>query len=225
MPNPTYTYVGDTDLLYILTKIKGVLDGTGIAPGYVQKETGKVLSSNDFTNELLTKLNGITESADAVSWTQSQATGVKIAEITINGTAIDVYVPSAGTVDTEMSDSSTNAVQNNVIKSYVDSAVSAVIQIKFDADTTGLGYTSLSDLQTKHPIGAAGTIYLVQNGASGTNSKDEYFWNSATNPGSYEKFGTTDIDLSGYVQSSDLAEISTGDIDTMFTTVFGNSGT
>lgn len=39
---PNYTYVGDTDLLYILTKIKNVLDGTGgYTPGYVQKETGK----------------------------------------------------------------------------------------------------------------------------------------------------------------------------------------
>lgn len=224
MPGTSYNYVGNTDLLYVLTKIKGVLDGTGFAPGYVQKETGKGLSTNDLTNALLTKLNGIAEGADAVSWNQTQVSGTKIAEITINGTTVNVYVPesTAVVVDTAMSDTSTNAVQNKVIKQYVDDAVGAVIQIKFDADTTGQGYSSLSDLQTKHPTGEAGTIYLVQNSGSGTNTKDEYFWNSATTPGTYEKFGTTDVDLSGYVQSSQLVEITTSDIDTMFNSVFGN---
>ena len=224
MPNPTYTYVGDTDLLYILNKIKNVLDGTGgYTPGYVQKETGKGLSTNDFTTALLTKLNGIADGADSVTWTQTQATGTKVAEIDINGTTIDVYVPTGQTItiDTAMSSTSENAVQNKVIKAYVDDAVAAVIQIKFDADTTGQGYTSLTDLQTKHPVGAPGTIYLVQNSGTSPNTKDEYFWDS--NSLSYEKFGTTDIDLSGYVQSTDLAEITTSDIDTMFNTVFGNN--
>lgn len=224
MPGTNYNYVGNTDLLYVLTKIKGVLDGTGFAPGYVQKETGKGLSTNDLTNTLLTKLNGIAEGADSVAWNQTQVSGTKIAEITINGTTVNVYVPesTAVIVDTTMSDTSTNAVQNKVIKQYVDDAVGAVIQIKFDADTTGQGYASLADLQTKHPTGEPGTIYLVQNSGSGTNTKDEYFWNSATTPGTYEKFGTTDVDLSGYVQSSQLVEITTSDIDTMFNSVFGN---
>lgn len=217
---PNYNYIGNTDTLYILNKLKSVLDGTGYAPGYVQKETGKGLSTNDLTNTLLTKLNGIAEGADAVSWSQTQATGTKIATITINGTDIDIYVPAGLVVDTSMSDVSENAVQNKVIKQYVDDAVGSVVQIKFDADTTGQGYASLTDLQTKHPTGAAGTIYLVQNGGSSPNSKDEYFWNSSSS--SYEKFGTTDVDLSGYVQSSQLVEITTSDIDAMFNSVFGS---
>lgn len=216
-------YIGDTDTLYLLNKLKAVLDGTsGFTPGYVKKESGKGLSTEDFTTALLTKLNGISESADAVSWSQIQQSGVKVATVTINGTDIDIYVPTQTqiTIDDAMSDSSENAVQNKVIKGYVDSAVAGVVGIKFDADTTGQGYTSLSDLQTKHPTGDSGTIYLVQNGAStGSNTKDEYFWN--TNSSSYEKFGTTDVDLSGYVQSSDLVEVSTADIDSMFNTVFG----
>lgn len=216
-------YIGSTDILYILTKIKAVLDGT-LGTGYVAKETGKGLSANDFTNELLTKLNGIQDGADAVAWSQIQQSGTKIATVTINGTDIDIYIPTstAITVDDAMSDSSTNPVQNKVIKSYVDTAVGAVIGIKFDADTTGAGYTSLSDLQTKHPTGESGTIYLVQNTGSSPNSKDEYFWNSAGSTPGYEKFGTTDIDLSGYVKTTDLVEITTSDIDSMFNTVFGS---
>ena len=135
-------YIGSVDTLYILNKIKAVLDGTNsLGPGYVQKETGKGLSQENFTTTLLNKLNGIQDGADAVAWSQTQQTGTKIAEITINGTTIDVYIPTstAITVDDAMSDSSTNPVQNKVIKSYVDTAVGAVVQIKFDADTTGAG--------------------------------------------------------------------------------------
>lgn len=218
-------YIGSTDTLYLIQKIKAVLDGSlTLGPGYVQKVNGKTLSTNDFTDALLTKLNGISDSADAVSWSQTQQSGTKVATITINGTDIDVYVPAGQsiTIDDAMSDSSENAVQNKVIKSYVDTAVGAVVQIKFDADTTGAGYTSLTDLQTKHPVGAGGTIYLVQNTGSSPNSKDEYFWNSSGSTPAYEKFGSTDVDLSGYVKTTDLVEITTGDIDTMFNNVFGS---
>lgn len=213
----TIEYIGNVDTLYILTKLKAVLDG-----GYVAQEAGKGLSTEDFTTALLTKLNGIQAGATATSFDRTVTSGTKIATITINGTAIDIYTPTIPTLDTAMSSTSTKGVQNKVIKKYVDDAVGAVIQIKFDADTTGLGYTSLSDLQTKHPTGENGTIYLVQNSGSSPNAKDEYFWNSATTPGSYEKFGTTDVDLSGYVQTSDLVEISASDIDSMFASVFGS---
>lgn len=213
----TINYVGNTDTLYILNKLKAVLDGTsGFTPGYVQKVSGKQLSTEDFTSALLTKLNGISDSADAVEWNQIAAsTGTKIAEITINGTKIDVYVPASAviTVDTAMSNTSENAVQNKVIKGYVDSAIASVTSIEFRV------------VQTLPQEGENGVIYLVPNGGSGTNVKDEYVWIPGTggNPGSWEKIGTTDVDLSGYVQTSDLVEVSTSDIDTMFNTVFGNT--
>lgn len=222
----TYNYIGDANLTYMLTCIKNVLEGNSggsgqtaydFAPGYVKKETGKGLSANDFTDILLTKLNGITESADAVSVTQVVQTGTKVATVTINDTDIDIYVPTV-TIDSAMSSSSENPVQNKVIKEYVDTAVGAVVQIKFDADTTGQGYTSLTDLQTKHPTGANGTIYLVQNTGTGTNTKDEYFWDS--NSLTYEKFGSTDIDLSNYVQKTDLAVVSDATILAAFNNVF-----
>ena len=209
----TINYIGNTDTLYILNKLKAVLTGT-IGTGYVQKEAGKGLSTEDFTTALLTKLNGISDSADAVSWSQTQATGTKVAEITINGTTIDVYVPesTAVIVDTEMSDVSENAVQNKVIKGYVDSAIASVTSIEFRV------------VQTLPQEGENGVIYLVPNGGSGTNVKDEYVWipGSGGASGTWEKIGSTDVDLSGYVQTTDLVEVSTSDIDSMFTTVFGS---
>lgn len=218
-------YIGSVDTLYIINKIKAVLDGTNnLGPGYVPKESGKGLSQENFTTTLLNKLQGIQEGADAVEWSQIQQSGTKVATITINGTDIDVYIPTSTAIiiDDAMSDSSTNPVQNRVIKNYVDTAVGAVIGLKFDADTTGLGYASLADLQTKHPTGENGTIYLVRNSGASANTKDEYFWNSAGSTPGYERFGSTDVDLSGYVQTTDLVEVTTSDIDTMFDTVFGS---
>lgn len=58
---------------------------------YVLAETGKGLSSNDFTDDLKTKLDGITASADSVSFTRSLTSGTKVGTITINGTATDLY--------------------------------------------------------------------------------------------------------------------------------------
>lgn len=211
-------YIGNTDTLYIITKLKAVLDGSAtLGPGYVTKESGKGLSTEDFTTALLTKLNGIADSADAVSWNQIQtsSSSTKIAEITINGTTVDVYAPNGGTsitIDTQMSDSSENPVQNKVIKSYVDSAIGSVVQIEFRV------------VNSLPASGDNGVIYLVPNSGSGTNTKDEYIWIPGTGgaSGSWEKIGTTDVDLSGYVQTTDLVEVSTSDIDTMFNTVFGS---
>ena len=43
------------------------------------------------TSAMVTKLNNITDSADAVSFTRSLTSGTKIGTITINGTATDLY--------------------------------------------------------------------------------------------------------------------------------------
>lgn len=74
--------------------------------------------------------------------------------------------------------------------------------------------------------GAAGKIYLVPNSGSGQNVYDEYIWcvvammaggGGGESPVyGYEKIGTTAVDLSGYVQESDLVEVTEAQIDAMF---------
>lgn len=205
----TVNYIGSTDTLYILTKLKAALDA-----GWVAKDGSKQLSDENFTSALKTKLDGIQTSATATSWSQIQTStgGTKIATITINGTDTDVYAPTGSsiTIDTQMSDSSTNAVQNKVIKSYVDQAVGAVVSVEF------------RKVNSLPATGENGVIYLLPK--SGTpptgNIYEEWIWISADS--SYEKIGETTIDLSGYVQFTDLVEITTSDIDTMFQTIFGS---
>ena len=201
----TINYIGSVDTLYILTKLKAVLQA-----GWVAKDGTKQLSDENFTSALKTKLEGISTGATATSFTQTVSTGTKIGEITIDGTTVNIYAPASSTPDSAMSDVSENAVQNKVIKAYVDAAVGAVVGVEF------------RKVQSLPAQGENGVIYLLPK--SGTpptgNIYEEWIWISADS--SYEKIGETSIDLSGYVQSSDLVEITTSDIDTMFATVFGN---
>lgn len=297
----TVNYIGQSDTLYILNKLKTVMDS-----GYVQKQAGKDLSTNDYTTADKNKLAGIatgaevnqnafsnvkvgstTVAADAKTDTleivagsnvtitpdatndkitiaaqdttyneattsaaglmsasdktklNGIATGAEVNQnafgnvkvgnttiaadaeqdilefvsgtsISISGNATDDKVTISVNVDTAMSDSSNNPVRNSVIKAYVDSAVGSITGVEF------------RKVQSLPATGENGVIYLLPK--SGTpptgNVYEEWIWISADS--SYEKIGETSIDLSGYVQSSDLVEISTSDIDTMFTTVFGS---
>ena len=61
-------------------------------------------------------------------------------------------------------------------------------------------------MSTLPSTGETGVIYFVpQSGGSGSNIKDEYVWLSSTQ--TFEKIGSTDISLAGYVQESQLSNI------------------
>lgn len=49
-----------------------------------------------------TKLDGITASADSVSFSRSLSNGTKIGSININGTSTDMYAPSSGISKTDL---------------------------------------------------------------------------------------------------------------------------
>lgn len=85
----------------------------------------------------------------------------------------------------------------------VSAAISSAIQ-----GVTQFDYSIVTNLPT---TGAKGTIYLVANSGSGNNKYDEYIWvNNA-----FEKFGTTEVDLSGLVKEEDLVAITNTEIDTI----------
>lgn len=66
-------------------------------------------------------------------------------------------------------------------------------------------------MQSLPVTGTAGVIYLLANSGSGQNIYDEYVWLSTSS--TYEKIGTTDVDLSGYVQASEMVAITNAEID------------
>ena len=88
-------------------------------------------------------------------------------------------------------------------KTEVDTAINNAL-----AGITGI---SFEVVQTLPQTGEPGTIYLVDNSGTGENSYDEYIYAN----GAFERLGTTDIDLSGYVLATDLVEATTTEIDTI----------
>lgn len=70
-------------------------------------------------------------------------------------------------------------------------------------DFVGVKYEIVASISDLPATGEAGTIYLVPNSGTGKEIYDEYIWvASKTGSDKYEKIGSTDVDLSGYVQTS-----------------------
>lgn len=89
---------------------------------------------------------------------------------------------------------------------FVTDAISTAI-----GGITGVEFRIVSSLPS---TGESDVIYLVSNSGSSPNSYDEYIWIVPSGgSGRFEKIGTTDIDLSGYLQIS--AYITNAEIDTI----------
>lgn len=176
----------------------------------VDKEDGKGLSSNDFTTALLTKLNGIAEGATAVTLdtalSASSSNGVTNGAVT---TALNTKAPLAGPEFTGIPKAPTAAAGTNTtqiattafVKTAVDAAVGSVTQISYEV------------VQSLPASGSTGVIYLVSHSHGASDVYDEYIW--LTSSSKFEKIGNTDIDLSNYVQTSDLVAITNTEIDTI----------
>ena len=98
-------------------------------------------------------------------------------------------------------------VSNADINTLIQTALANFERISFQK------VNSYADLPV---TGQNGVIYLVPNGGSVPNIYDEYIWytNSSTTPptSGYENIGTTAVDLSGYVQYTDINLLSNQDI-------------
>lgn len=84
------------------------------------------------------------------------------------------------------------------------------------ADITGIDFQIVSTLPA---TGVKGVIYLVGDDAP----YDEYIWIEPTGESPYfEQIGSTSIDLSGYVQASEMHALTNAEIDTIYNQVFGS---
>lgn len=151
-----------------------------------------VHTDNNFTTALKNKLNGI-------------ATGAEVnvqSDWSVTSTSSDAYIKNKPTKVSQFTNDSgfQNATQ-------VQNAINAAL-----ADITGIEFQIV---QTLPSTGEKGVIYLVPNSGSGNNSYDEYIWITNGSTSKFEKIGTTDVDLSGYVLRSDLVAITNAEIDTI----------
>ena len=138
-----------------------------------------------------------------------------IEAIQVNGTALTV---NNKTVSLSVP---TNADIQTLIEAYgyqtsndVDSAITTAL-----ADITSIEFEVVQALPQ---TGEAGVIYLVSNSGTGSNAYDEYIYIAGDPTGRFEKIGSTSVDLSGYVQASEMHALTNAEIDTIFQQVFGS---
>ena len=216
-----------------------------------------VHTDNNYTSTEKTKLSGIAAGAEV---NQNAFSNIKVGSTTVAadsktdtvefvGSGITItpdatndkitFTVQASAVDSAMSDTSENPVQNKVIyaalankanlatptftgtpKAPTAAAGTNTTQIATTAFVTTAvanaiaGVTSISYqvVQTLPASGQNGVIYLVAHSHGTGDAYDEYVWTGT----SFEKLGNTDIDLSGYMLKTDMVAITTTEIDTLF---------
>lgn len=103
----------------------------------------------------------------------------------------------AVTIDSTVKSDGTNAVSGKAVYDYVTAAI---------ADITGFHAEIVSELPA---VGQTNILYLVAKSAAASgDGYDEYLYIN----GAWERVGSTDIDLSGYVLASEMHAITNTEI-------------
>nr|DAL46638.1 MAG TPA_asm: hypothetical protein [Caudoviricetes sp.] len=266
-----YTKLIDFDELSLYDdKLKTYIKG--LLTGYVAAQTGKGLSTNDFTDELKSKLAGIADNAQVNVQSDWNATGgdafiknkPSIPDVsgkldkTGDGSNVTAAFTQATTRANLATGESLTSIMGKLMKWYSDLSAAAwsgaykdltgtpTIPTNNSQLTNGAGYQTADNVkstvesykyQTASDVtsaintalasynsvsfekvtslpttGTAGTIYLISNGGSGQNVYDEYFWTGT----GFELFGSTAVDLTGYVKASDITLATNDDINGLF---------
>lgn len=200
-------YLDQNGLVLLWERIKGV---------FVAKADGMGLSSNDYTGAEKGRLGGI-----AVGATKVAASAVN-GRIVINDVEKTVYTLPTATasvlggvsVGSGLTVDASGALANAITKvSQVanDSGYQTAVDVS-NAVTEALGgisqgmeYQVVSSLPQE---GQKGVLYLLAGSGAADNLYDEYIWQG----GKYELLGSTQTDLSGYLQEDDLAAITHAEI-------------
>lgn len=129
--------------------------------------------------------------------------------LTVQNKTVNIPIPTD--VDIEALITAHGYQTESDVNTLIDDALADITEIDFVL------------VDTLPATGEKGKIYLVPNGSTGSNVKDEYVWIEPTGGTAYfEKIGSTDIDLSGYVQASEMHALTNAEIDTIFNQVFGS---
>ena len=176
-------------------------DITNALNSYVKKDGSKVLSTNDFTTDLLNKLNGIAERAQVN----------KIETIKVKGTAQTIASDKSVniTVPTKVSQLTNDSSYQT--KSQVDTAVAAgVANSKHASFKKASSVPAVADAKEN-------ILYLVWN--STTRHYDIYA-KVEDSSGNFkmEQLDDTTVDLSGYVQKVSGKGLSTNDFTAAYKT-------
>ena len=199
----SYNIIKDEALTEILKKSKA-----GLATK-VDKQIGYGLSKNDYTDEEKKKLSDTAKKVQDLETTGGQTNVIET--VKVNGTALEPDAQKA--VDISVPTTEQIKTQIEAYKYQTESQVSSAITRALAAQEAKR-YVKVESFVALPVTGEDGVIYLIPHANGDNNAYDEYFWNSTDNK--YEKYGNTDIDLTGYVEDADLVEVDAAKIDTLW---------
>ena len=197
MANELYNLLDDDGLLYavqyIFTKLKS--SPLNVNTTYTV--------SLDTSNEWIV-LTGSDGNSSHVSYSDFGEDNI-VEGAQIDGT--DLTITNKKLMIPNAAASTRGVVSNADINTLIQTALAGFERISFEK------VNSYADLPV---TGSNGVIYLVPNSGSAPNVYDEYIWytDSSTTPATsgYEKIGTTELDLSGYVQKTDIHLLTNNEI-------------
>lgn len=180
-----------------------------------------VHTDNNYTTTDKNKLAGIANGAQA---NVIETIAVNGEDLTPTGKKVNIEVPknvsdlvndSGFQTASQVSTTVNNAVSNRPTTAQMTSAIQEATE---GLATETYVTQQLANINKKQVVTSttqmtdANTIYLMANeGGEANNIYDEYIVYN----GKPEKIGTTEVDLTNYVQESELVAISNGDIDTI----------
>ena len=229
-------FASQTDLDALDTKVDGII-AEGGEPNVIEvvQKNGTALPVNNKTVNV-TVPTTVAELSDASDYAEVSDLPTKTSDLTNDGDGTDSNSPFAtqayvtangGKIDTIKVNGTTQTITNKTVDITVPTKTSDLtndsnfqddqdVQDAIDAalaDITGIEFEIVQSLPQS---GEKGTIYLVPNSGSGSNTYDEYIWIEPTGgTAHFEKIGTTDVDLSGYWAKTELTAITTAEIDTI----------
>lgn len=190
-------YLDDNGLLYVWGKIKTLLaakQNTLRAGDHISISADTISAVYDNATQ---SKSGLMSAADKITLAEVNdaiATKSNIESPAFTGTPL-APTAAAGTKTTQIATTA-----------FVSSAISSAL-----ADMTGVKFSIVTKLPE---TGSAGTFYLIAHSHSDDNDGyDEYVWLSDS--AKFEKIGNTDVDLSGYVKTTDISAIANTEIDTI----------
>ena len=152
---------------------------------------------------LLTLLEPVIEAAGDINIIEKiQKNGV---DLTISNKTVNIPIPTD--VDIEALITAHGYQTAGDVEQAIDDALADITGIEFEIVTT-LPLT-----------GEKGVIYLV----GSSTPYDEFIWIEPTGgTPHFEQIGSTDVDLSGYVQATEMHALTNAEIDAIFQQVFGS---
>ena len=223
----TYPRLDETGLNTLLTSLVSAGDGRWVKK--VDLVNASASADGLMSKEDFSKLAGIEAGAEVNVIEDVKVNGTSL---TVTEKAVDVSIPLLGvsvngnavtpdsttkvadiTVPTKVSD------LTNDSKFQTDTEVNTAIADAI-AGVTQFDYEVVASLPA---TGVKGKIYLVANTGTGDNIYDEYIWMAGEPTGHFELLGTTQLDLSGYVQATDMTTIPDATITAAVNSAFGIS--